>query len=203
MFAKWTSPAAVFESMKELSRGQPCDIAGVQDYAFVDRRGGVQWPYPEASSDDRAERRLFEDGKFYHPDGRAKFIYEEPRPVTGAAVASVSVCAADGAGDGVAVAYADADIEVGRAAKVVSRERLRGDQSGPCQSAGISPNRWVTIASQRGQMRATAVLTPTVAAGQLFIPMHYEPTNRLTDAVFDPYSKQPSYKSCAVRIAAE
>jgi assimilatory nitrate reductase catalytic subunit len=25
-------------------------------------------------------------------------------------------------------------------------------------------------------------------------------TNRLTDAVFDPYSKQPSYKACAVRI---
>ena len=25
---------------------------------------------------------------------------------------------------------------------------------------------------------------------------------RLTDAVFDPYSKQPSYKACAVRLSA-
>ena len=30
--------------------------------------------------------------------------------------------------------------------------------------------------------------------------MHYEATNRLTDAVFDPYSKQPSYKACAVEL---
>ena len=30
--------------------------------------------------------------------------------------------------------------------------------------------------------------------------MHYAVTNRLTDAVFDPYSKQPSYKACAVAI---
>jgi assimilatory nitrate reductase catalytic subunit len=31
--------------------------------------------------------------------------------------------------------------------------------------------------------------------------MHYDTANLLTDAVFDPYSRQPSYKACAVRIA--
>jgi assimilatory nitrate reductase catalytic subunit len=30
--------------------------------------------------------------------------------------------------------------------------------------------------------------------------MHDESTNRLTDAVFDPYSHQPAYKACAVAI---
>ncbi len=49
-------------------------------------------------------------------------------------------------------------------------------------------------------MPATAFLTRTVRPGQVFIPMHYEDTNRLTDAVFDPHSKQPSYKACAVRL---
>jgi assimilatory nitrate reductase catalytic subunit len=68
------------------------------------------------------------------------------------------------------------------------------------RSLGIAPNSWVIVASQRGQMRALAMLTPSVATGTLFIPMHYAETNRLTDAVFDPYSKQPSYKSCAVRL---
>jgi assimilatory nitrate reductase catalytic subunit len=33
--------------------------------------------------------------------------------------------------------------------------------------------------------------------------MHYEGTNRLTDAVFDPYSKQPSYKACAVSLQSQ
>jgi assimilatory nitrate reductase catalytic subunit len=30
--------------------------------------------------------------------------------------------------------------------------------------------------------------------------MHYATTNLLTDAVFDPYSSQPAYKSCAARL---
>jgi anaerobic selenocysteine-containing dehydrogenase len=30
--------------------------------------------------------------------------------------------------------------------------------------------------------------------------MHYAGTNELTYPAFDPYSRQPSYKYCAVRI---
>ena len=30
--------------------------------------------------------------------------------------------------------------------------------------------------------------------------MHDEATNRLTFAAFDPYSRQPSYKACAVAL---
>ena len=52
----------------------------------------------------------------------------------------------------------------------------------------------------RGRIAVTAFVTRSVQPGHLFIPMHYEATNRLTDAVFDPYSKQPSYKACAVEL---
>jgi assimilatory nitrate reductase catalytic subunit len=30
--------------------------------------------------------------------------------------------------------------------------------------------------------------------------MHYDTMNRLTFAAFDPYSRQPAYKACAVKI---
>jgi assimilatory nitrate reductase catalytic subunit len=30
--------------------------------------------------------------------------------------------------------------------------------------------------------------------------MYYAATNRLTDPVVDPHSRQPSYEACAVRI---
>ncbi|KAB2660928.1 MAG: hypothetical protein DVB31_13135 [Verrucomicrobia bacterium] len=43
--------------------------------------------------------------------------------------------------------------------------------------------------------------TPTVPAGRVFVPMHYDGVNRLTAASFDPHSRQPSYKHCAVRLA--
>jgi assimilatory nitrate reductase catalytic subunit len=39
-----------------------------------------------------------------------------------------------------------------------------------------------------------------VQPGQVFMPMHYATTNRLTHAAFDPYSRQPAYKACAVRV---
>jgi assimilatory nitrate reductase catalytic subunit len=64
----------------------------------------------------------------------------------------------------------------------------------------ITPLQKVIVASRRGELAATAFITPTIQPGQLFIPMHYETTNRLTLAHFDPYSRQPSYKNCAVRI---
>ena len=68
------------------------------------------------------------------------------------------------------------------------------------RQAGIGPNQWVFVESQRGSVRAKSFITRSVAAGQVFIPMHYAAANQLTDAVFDPYSKQPSYKACAVRL---
>ena len=58
----------------------------------------------------------------------------------------------------------------------------------------------VRVSSRRGHADGTAVVTATIAAGQLFLPMHFEAVNRLTIAAFDPHSRQPSYKACAVSI---
>lgn len=64
----------------------------------------------------------------------------------------------------------------------------------------IAPNPRVTVGSRRAEITATAFVTPTVRPGQVFIPMHYDAVNRLTFASFDPHSRQPSYKHCAVRL---
>jgi predicted molibdopterin-dependent oxidoreductase YjgC len=102
MFNEWTSPEAVFQILKRLTRGQPCDFTGIQDYRMLEQAGGVQWPCPAHCPDVRAdgasqavgkpavprgfcanslntsapaiERRLFAEGQFFHPDGRARFI---------------------------------------------------------------------------------------------------------------------------------
>ena len=66
---------------------------------------------------------------------------------------------------------------------------------------GVRAQQKVEVRSRRATIHATAFLTETVQAGQVFIPMHYEETNRLTFPSFDPYSRQPSYKACAVAIA--
>jgi assimilatory nitrate reductase catalytic subunit len=68
--------------------------------------------------------------------------------------------------------------------------------------AKIRQGQTIVVESQRGKILAQAFVTQSVPAGQVFVPMHYAVTNQLTLAHFDPYSKQPSYKDCAVRIRA-
>ena len=65
----------------------------------------------------------------------------------------------------------------------------------------IEPHQWTLVRSRRGSLRARAFVTGTVQPGQVFIPMHYAETNRLTFPSFDPHSRQPSYKHAAVSVA--
>jgi assimilatory nitrate reductase catalytic subunit len=65
---------------------------------------------------------------------------------------------------------------------------------------GIGAAEHVSVRSRRGAVEAVAFVTPTVQAGQLFLPMHFAPVNILTYPAFDPHSRQPSYKACAVRV---
>ena len=80
MFRAWSSPEAVFQILKALSRGRPCDWSGIRDYGALDDAGGIQWPFPEGAVLENGERRLFEDGTFFHPDGRARLVWDTPRP---------------------------------------------------------------------------------------------------------------------------
>jgi assimilatory nitrate reductase catalytic subunit len=68
------------------------------------------------------------------------------------------------------------------------------------QALGIGPTDWVRVTSQRGSIEARAHITRVVARGQCFMPMHFPDTNVLTLASFDPHSRQPAYKGCAVKI---
>jgi assimilatory nitrate reductase catalytic subunit len=68
------------------------------------------------------------------------------------------------------------------------------------RKANIKPNDRVIVQSQRGAIGAKAFVTHAVQPGQVFIPMHYDEVNQLTLAHFDPHSRQPSYKDCAVRV---
>jgi assimilatory nitrate reductase catalytic subunit len=65
---------------------------------------------------------------------------------------------------------------------------------------GISQDERVIVESRRGRMAARAFVTHAVQPKQLFIPMHFARTNQLTFSAFDPHSRQPAYKACAVTV---
>jgi assimilatory nitrate reductase catalytic subunit len=201
LFGEWTSPEAVFGILTRLSRGRPCDTSGLTGYGMIDEAGGVQWPFPEGAAPAPAdERRLFGDGRFYHPDGRARFLFEAPRPVAEPPSNDFPLVLLTGRGSS-----SDWHTRT-RTGKSAVLRSLGTDEPyvelSPSDAAAraVRHGDWAEVRSPRGSIRARAVVTPTVAAGQVFVPMHYVETNRLTNGSFDPYSRQPSYKSCAVEV---
>lgn len=209
MFREWDSPEAVFQILKRLSQGTPCDITGIRDYQMLDENGGVQWPWPGdgsraistgSTANPETHRRLFQDGQFYHADGRARFLFENPRSMPEPPTPAYPLLLITGRGT---AAQWHTQTRTGKSAvlRKLSPENPYVELNPTdARRLGIAQNGQVTVESQRGSLSARAYITPGVAAGQVFIPMHYETVNQLTDAVFDPYSRQPSYKACAVRV---
>jgi len=71
------------------------------------------------------------------------------------------------------------------------------------RQVNVKPSDRVDVISQRGRIRNLRVrLTETVAPGQVFVPFHWAEfnANQVTQSAFDPISREPNYKQCAVRL---
>ena len=68
---------------------------------------------------------------------------------------------------------------------------------------GVENGEAVRVTSRRGELHGYARLTEAVRPGAIFVPfvkLADSAANFLTNAAFDPASKIPEYKVCAVRI---
>jgi anaerobic selenocysteine-containing dehydrogenase len=203
MFRSWSSPEAVFRILAELTRDRPCDITGIAGYAELEHSRGVQWPVPEGTAiTPRSERRLFADGTFFHPDGKARFCFGEPQRIPEPTDASYPFTLLTGRGSSsqwhtqTRTGKSSVLGKLGASAPYV--------ELSPVDAAAlrILPGQLVVIESRRGRMTARAFVTHGVQTKHVFIPMHYARTNQLTFPAFDPDSRQPAYKACAVRVRA-
>ncbi len=230
-FARWSSPAATFGLLKELSRGQPCDFTGIRDYAHLEANGGIQWPFPAAgatgvsdsrstiedlpavsgsaapaimnrksSIDNSPERRLFADGRFYTPDGRARFIFDAPTPLPEAPDRDYPFLLNTGRGSSAqwhTGSRTNKSAVLRKLAPTGPWVEIHPDDAARLR---VTTGDRVAVHSRRGRTRALAVVTPIVRPGQVFMPMHFPEVNMLTFPAFDPHSRQPAYKACAVTI---
>ena len=200
MFRKWSSPEAVFQIMKECSEGQPCDITGIEDYQMIDDNGGIQWPLAKGEELENNERRLFEDNKFYHADGKAKFIFEEPMKPMESPCREYTYWFLTGRGTSSQWHTQTRTKKSEVLKKLYPQEAYVEINPVDARKLGIDPSEWVHVISRRGRIKARACPSYHVKEGQVFMPMHYNETNMLTFPSFDKYSRQPSYKACAVKI---
>lgn len=206
LFAEWTDPEAVFRILQRCSAGTPCDFTGIEGFEMLDAAGGVQWPFPAgdafagAGASPVSERRLFADGQFHTPDGRARFVVDDPRPVQEPTDHRYPFVLLTGRGT---TSQWHTQTRTGRS------DVLRGlypatayVEVNPIDADDLALRHGdsIRIESRRGAMTASVFVTPAVASGHVFVPMHYADTNRLTFPAVDPHSRQPSYKHCAVRL---
>lgn len=148
------------------------------------------------------ERRLFADGRFFTADGRARFVFDPPRPLPEPTDDSYPLLLLTGRGtsaqwhtgsrtDKSAVLRKLAPTVLTLEINPVDADRLH-----------VTHGARVRVRSRRGALEAIAFVTATVSAGQVFLPMHFAPVNQLTLAAFDPHSRQPAYKAAAVSVEA-
>jgi anaerobic selenocysteine-containing dehydrogenase len=205
-FSKWTSPEATFSILRNLTKDRPCDITGIEGYDHIDEMGGIQWPWPEAMAEaprsaiDRKERRLFEDGIFYTPNGKARLFFSEladlPEPTD--QEYPFTLLTGRGTSSQWHTQSRTAKSEIlGKLCPSRLYVELHPEDAA---DLGLNSESTVIIRSRRGEVRAAVYIAPTVQRGQAFLPMHYPGVNRLTHSAFDPHSRQPNYKNCAVAI---
>ena len=200
IFEAWSSPEAVFKILTRLSKGQPCDISGISGYDMIEAYGGIQWPLKEGAGQFASERRLFEDGEFYHEDGKARLMFEASRELPEPTDEEYPITLLTGRGTSSQWHTQTRTSKSAVLRKLYPAEIYVEVNPVDAERLGIRENSKVTVASRRATVVAKAYLTGTVAPGQVFMPMHYREVNQLTYNCVDPYSRQPSYKACAVQL---
>jgi anaerobic selenocysteine-containing dehydrogenase len=203
MFTNWKTPEEVFRLLQKSSSGRPCDFTGIDGYADLVKRRGIQWPYPADSPDQAPERRLFANGEFFTPDRKARILFEDVAEVPEAPDEAYPFVLITGRGN---VAQFHTRTRTG---KVEMLNRISpsavGVQINPSDAdrLKIEDGSPVGVRSRRGAVVATADVTDAVQPGQVFMSMHFVETNMLTFPVFDPFSGEPGYKYAAVALEAQ
>jgi assimilatory nitrate reductase catalytic subunit len=207
----FAGPAEIFEELRRASAGGIADYAGIT-YERIERSYGVFWPCPNTGHPGTP--RLFEPGswnpiaqgagRFYFPDGKARFVVAPYTPpaeevdddypviLTSGRVVSQYLSGTQTRRIGPLVdQYPEPQIEL--------HPRLAGKH-------GIEDGDRVRIESRRGSCTLRAQIVTTIRPDTIFVPYHWagaQSINQVTIAAQDPISKIPEFKVCAVRIVKE
>ncbi len=184
--------AEIFEEMARL-----VPFLGGLSHGRLDREGGIQWPCP--APDHPGTRYLYADS---FPQGKGRFI--PARQVVEAAelpdpdypfVLNTGRILYHWHG-GTITRRVQGLLELAPRLEVALHPS-------DARRLGVEDGEVVRVASRRGELVGYARLTEAVRPGAIFVPfvkLADSAANFLTNSAFDPASKIPEYKVCAVRI---
>lgn len=201
LFPGWNQPRDAFEEWRSVSAGRLCDYSGMT-YEKLEQGGGMQWPHSEEMcSAPVTSRRLYSDGNFATDDGRARLIPTQWAPFPEQPSSEFPLILNTGR----TVEHWHTRTKTG-AISILQRMSPRAWlEMNPkdAQQFKLQAHDRVEVISARGRVSKVELrITEIVAPGQVFLPFHFAETNanQITQSAFDPISREPNYKQCAVRV---
>jgi len=199
LFPGWEQPKDAFEEWKKISAGRLCDYSGM-DYEWIEKSGGIQWPFPAGSTEVKTTR-LYSDGIFPTEDGKARLLPVEWKPFPEQPNGQFPLVLNTGR----TVEHWHTRTKTGQ---VPILERMSPNawlEMNPRDATALhlKPHDHVDVESARGRVCGIELrITEIIAPGQVFMPFHFAETNvnQVTQSAFDPISREPNYKQCAVRV---
>jgi assimilatory nitrate reductase catalytic subunit len=204
----FTNPREIFDELRLASKGGIADYSGIT-YEKIEKQGGVFWPC--TSEDHKGTPRLFEEnswnvvakgaGRFYFPDGKARFNVSAYTPPTEDTEEEYPLMLTTGR----VVSQFLSGTQTRRIGPLVDQYPEPRIEMHPQLAAKLDINDgdWVTAETRRGSLTLQAQVVTTIRPDTIFIPYHWagrKSANQLTISAQDPISKIPEYKVCAVRL---
>lgn len=186
-----------FEEIKVATKGRPNTYTGVT-YEKIQANNGLQWPVVDRA--DLGTPRLYTDGKFNTPDGKAVLWAMDPEPLPEVPDGEFPFNLNSG--------RVQEHYHTGTKTRKVPEINLLVPgayvELNPrdAERLGLEYGDTAVIESRRGKIECKVVTTQMIAPGSCFVPMHFNegPVNQLTVWAVDKLSKEPNYKQQAVKI---
>ncbi|RSL16487.1 nitrate reductase (quinol-dependent) catalytic subunit [Edaphobacter aggregans] len=190
LYPGWTSTHDAFLEWQRVSAGRMCDYSKFT-WQQIEDANGLQW----------GGTSLYTDGIFPTEDGRARLHSVPCDPFTEQPDSNFDFILNTGR----TVEHwhtRTKTAEVGILNDMVPNAWLEMNPT-DADRLELKPHDRVTVRSRRGAVADIELrITGIVAPGQVFMPFHFSETNSniVTLGAFDPISREPNFKQCAVRI---
>ena len=201
---------SIWNEHRATTRGRDLDITGM-DYALLETRGPQQWPMPAGAV--RGQARLYTDGRFATPNGRARFVCTPYRPVAEPCDARYPFALNTGRLRDQWHGMSRTGT-IGRAFAHVAEPAVQMHPQDMARRQLIA-GALVHLTSRRGSILVPVQADADLAPGQVFLAMHWGSealggissvgtplagVNALTTPARCPDSKQPELKHAAVKV---
>ncbi len=188
----------IFRELAAVSKDAVVDYSGM-NYFKIEKNMGVFWPCP--SIKHPGTPRLFEGGRFFHEDGKARFHAFEYRPPAEDADAAYPLFFTTGR---VVSQYLSGN-QTRRIGPLVDQYSEPKCEMHPVLAGrlGIRTGDLVKVTTRRGEIVVPSEIVKTIRPDTVFVPYHWpgrKSANLLTNRALDPVSKIPEFKVCACRV---